>query len=201
MANYKIRKIGDIPLKWALSVLGTLVSIVGFALWICAENWVKQTTDKYLSSSSTQESLHNIALQAIDKNVVGSTNHAHFFLGRKNDSPQHTLPFYVSSNQQVELQIKATHYQENAQQLRNVQVIIGKNIDAFKISSSSEYKQGLDITSHVKAAMSESPYDFSRNIQKIEFRLDPTQITSSYVYIEALVITKGMPRTHREGTE
>lgn len=183
------------------ALLGLAVTIIIGAFWLCAENWVKSAVNEYLKERLPQEELANVVLDSLDKNLVGSTTHAHFFLGRENDEPQHSLPFYVSANQEVELQIKATHYYGDSEELRDVQVIIGKRIEAFKISSSSEYKQGLDITAHVKKAMSEAPYDFSRNIQRIEFRLNPTQETSSYVYIEALVITKGIPRSYREASE
>jgi hypothetical protein len=192
-------------IKVVQSPIGQLIlfciSIMFVAFLICAKNWVENTTDEYLSNILKRDDLTQTVLNSLDKNLVGSTVHAHFFLGRKEDSPQYSLPFYVSSNQQVELQIKATHYSTNDEALRDVQVIVGSIVDVIKISSSTEYKTGLDITNHVKKAMSESPYDFSRNIQKVEFRLDPTQKTSSYVYIEALVITKGIPRMYRESSE
>lgn len=183
------------------AILGVIGLLFVGAFLLLAKSWVENATDNYLANVMTQETVANVVLDSLDKNLVGSTTHAHFFLGRENDEPQHSLPFYVSANQEVELQIKATHYYGDSEELRDVQVIIGKRIEAFKISSSSEYKQGLDITAHVKKAMSEAPYDFSRNIQRIEFRLNPTQETSSYVYIEALVITKGIPRSYREASE
>ena len=43
--------------------------------------------------------------------------------------------------------------------------------------------------------MAEGSYDFTKNIQRIEFRLVPSKIANrNYVLVEALVITVGIPK-------
>jgi hypothetical protein len=144
----------------------------------------------------------NAAIDQISKNFVGSSYHANFYMGRDTDNPQYTIPFYVSKNQEVELYIKATHYTpDEDKDRREIDVFVGgKKIDRIKISSSSDYKKGFSLTDPVIEAMTEASWDYTKNIQRVEFRLAPSKYkNTNFVLIEALLVTVGIPKKHDDG--
>jgi len=175
--------------KWFLN---SCAAVVVLAICWVVTYW---TANKAIQEIIHEDKFTSAVLTEMGKNFVGSSYHAYFYMGRDGDDPQYSIPFYVSENQQVELYIKATHYADN-KSLRDVDVFVGgKKLDRIKISSSTDYKKGFTLTVPVRQAMAEGSYDFTKNIQRIEFRLVPSKIANrNYVLVEALVITVGIPK-------
>ena len=173
--------------RWAIVVVATILT---WAVYIKANDWVEKSTNEYLKSEQAKKQIA-IILDNAYKSVVGASYQAHFVLGEETGTLQHSIPIYAMDSRDVYMYINMAH--SGPDDLVNVGISVDGIGINFNTTETEHITKKINLNKYIKEAKKNGIHNFNENILNVSFRADPTQKTRNIVSANVLINIKGLP--------